>query len=29
VNPVHSNRMAQLMTDDEPENVVRINEVRA
>ena len=22
VNPVHSNRMAQLMTDDEPENVV-------
>jgi integrase len=24
VNPVHSNRMAQLMSDQEPENVVRI-----
>jgi hypothetical protein len=22
VNPVHSNRMAQLMTTDEPENVI-------
>jgi integrase len=25
VNPIHSNRMAQLMTDEEPENVVRID----
>ena len=24
VNPVHSNRMAQLMTDGEPENVITI-----